>query len=119
MALLPEQPPSTGRSLIQLDQVSVQFGPQSVLRTLDLFVETIVPGERRRVRTGSIGANLRNRAGGLCGLVPNETIVVVVDRRPQEKPGFSRIFRPADQYLNGDCTDDQGYYVSQQLLGAP
>ena len=38
-------------------------------------------------------------------------VVVVVDRHPKEKPSFSRIYRPADLYLNGKCTDANGYYI--------
>jgi hypothetical protein len=44
------------------------------------------------------------------------TVVVVMDRNAKEKPGFSRIYRPADLYLNGECTDDDGYYLEQHNL---
>jgi hypothetical protein len=33
-------------------------------------------------------------------------------------PGYSRVFRPADQYLNGECADDGGYYLAARLLAA-
>jgi hypothetical protein len=39
-----------------------------------------------------------------------------MDRNAKEKPGFSRIYRPADLYLNGECTDDDGYYLEQHNL---
>jgi hypothetical protein len=29
---------------------------------------------------------------------------------------FSRISRPADLYLNGECTDANGYYIEQNDL---
>jgi hypothetical protein len=48
----------------------------------------------------------------------------VVNKGPQEnfqqnaqqKPGFSRIYRPADIYLNGECRDDDGYYLETSNL---
>ena len=43
-------------------------------------------------------------------------VVIVVDRHPREKPSFSRIYRPADLYLNGTCTDANGYYIEQNNL---
>ena len=38
---------------------------------------------------------------------------VVIDKHPQEKPGFSRFRRPAERCLNGECTDANGYYIEQ------
>jgi glucose/arabinose dehydrogenase len=90
------------------------------LADLDLFIADMVPGERRRLRLGRrIARDVQNRAGKVCGSLPNNTVVVVLDKNPQEKPLFSRIFRPADQYLNGECGDDGGYYVEQKYLGGP
>ena len=57
-------------------------------------------------------------AGHECGAIPGNTMVVVVDRSPKEKPAFSRIYRPADLYLNGECTDANGYYIEQNNLVA-
>jgi hypothetical protein len=37
------------------------------------------------------GLSLYNRNGKVCGKIPNNTVVVVVDRSPKEKPSFSRI----------------------------
>jgi len=39
-----------------------------------------------------------------------------VDHQTKEKPSFSRISRPADLYLNGECTDANGYYIEQSSL---
>jgi hypothetical protein len=39
---------------------------------------------------------------------------VVTAKAAREKPGFSPIHRPADIYLNGECTDDDGYYLEQR-----
>ena len=38
------------------------------------------------------------------------------ERSAVDKPGFSRFFRPADPYLNGECSDDDGYYIRQEFL---
>lgn len=43
-------------------------------------------------------------------------VVVVVGRQPKENPSFSRISRPADLYMNGECTDANGYYIEQSSL---
>jgi hypothetical protein len=40
----------------------------------------------------------------------------VADIRPKERPSFSRISRPADLYLNGECTDANGYDIGQNSL---
>lgn len=69
-----------------------------------------------RIRPGRIDREFRDRAGHECGAIPSNMVVVVVDRHPQEKPSFSRIYRPADLYLNGKCTDANGYYIEQNNL---
>jgi hypothetical protein len=53
------------------------------------------------------------RAGHQCSTIPSDTAVVVVDRQPKEKPSFSRISRPADLILNGECMDVDGYAIEQ------
>ena len=45
-------------------------------------------------------------------------VAVVVDKQPKENPSFSRLYRPADLYLNGECTDANGYYIEQSNLVA-
>jgi glucose/arabinose dehydrogenase len=114
-ALGAENPmPANAKELIATGQVYRQ-----VLQTFDQLIETMVPGQRRRLRAGhAVARPLLNRAGHTCGSIPDQTLLVVI-RTPPEKPGFSRIYRPADQYLNGECTDEQGYYVATQYLGAP
>ncbi len=105
--------PANGLELIARDPAY-----KALIGTLDLFVARMVPGERKRLALGQrVARDLRNRAGKVCGSLPNGTLVVVVDRSPKEKPLFSRIFRPADQYLNGDCVDGGGYYIEQKYLG--
>jgi glucose/arabinose dehydrogenase len=104
-------PPENGHTLIK------DPGYLKLLDALDLLVDTMVPGERRRIKV-STTLNLRGRDNRICGVLSNNAPVVVVDRRPKEKPGFSRIFRPADKYLNGQCADDDGYYVGSSFLGA-
>lgn len=78
------------------------------LETLDAFVADMVPGVRKRVAGPTA---VSNRTGKSCGSLPNQIAVTVTDLKPKEKPGFGRIYRPADRFLNGDCVDRDGYYV--------
>jgi hypothetical protein len=78
----------------------------------------MVPGRRMRIKGGRVDRRFVNRAGHQCGTIPSDTVVVVVDRQPKEKPSFSRIYRPADLYLNGECADADGYYIEQNNLVA-
>jgi len=66
-------------------------------------------------RPGRIDREFRDRAGHECGAIPSKMVVVVIDRHPKEKPSY-RIYRPADLYLNGTCTDANGYYIEQNNL---
>ena len=43
---------------------------------------------------------------------------IALARQAPEKPQFSRIYRPADLYLNGECSDDGGYYIEAENLVA-
>lgn len=100
--------------------IASEPGYRALLGTLDLLIAKMVPGERKRITTErGVALSLRNRLGRVCGSIPNNTVVVVVDARPKEKPGFSRIFRPADKYLNGECVDGDGYYASVGNLRDP
>jgi glucose/arabinose dehydrogenase len=102
--------PPNGRELLASDPSYRQL-----LVTLDQFVSRMVPGERRRTRLGNaVAQRIENGSGKVCGSLPNRTLVVVVDGGG--KPGFSRIFRPADQYLNGECHDEDGYYIATRSL---
>ena len=40
-------------------------------------------------------------------------VIIVVDKHPKEKPGFSRIDGPAERCLHGECTDANGYEIQQ------
>jgi glucose/arabinose dehydrogenase len=101
------------------DLIAKEPGYKAVLATLDSFVANMVPGARMRLKLGQrVQLSLYNRVGKLCGTIPNNTVVVVVDRSPKEKPSFSRIYRPADQHLNGECIDGDGYYLEQRFLGS-
>jgi hypothetical protein len=66
--------------------------------------------QRMRIERGQIMRALRDRRGHECGAIPGNMVVVVVDKHPKEKSGFSRIDRPAELYLNGECTDANGCY---------
>ena len=59
---------------------------------------------------------LRRQTNKECGEIPAAKVVVVTQRNAVDKPGFSRFFRPADPYLNGECSDDDGYYIRQEFL---
>jgi hypothetical protein len=60
-------------------------------------------------RAGRIDRKFRDRAGHECGAIAGNMIAVVVDSHPRDKPTFSRIYRPADLYLNGERTDANGH----------
>ncbi|MGN6115684.1 MAG: PQQ-dependent sugar dehydrogenase [Nitrobacter sp.] len=98
--------------------VNTEPGYKALLATVDQFIATLVPGTRMRVRPGPVERRFRNKTGRICGELPARAIVVVVARSAREKPNFSRIYRPADLYLNGECTDDDGYYIEQGNLVA-
>ena len=108
--VMPPDPPD-GRDLM-----AHEAGYKALLAAVDLFVDKMVPGQRMRIRHGRIDREFRDSAGHECGAIPSNMIVVVVDRHPKEKPSFSRIYRPADLYLNGTCTDANGYYIEQNNL---
>ena len=108
--IMPPDPPD-GRELM-----AHEAGYKQLLAAVDLFVDKMVPGQRMRIRPGRIDREFRDRAGHECGAIPVNMVVVVVDRHPKEKPSFSRIYRPADLYLNGKCTDANGYYIEQNNL---
>jgi hypothetical protein len=86
------------------------------LTALDVFVTGMVPGTRKRI-AGQTAVS--SRTGKSCGSLPNQTGVTVTDLKPKEKPGFGRIYRPADRTLNGDCLDRDGYYVPVENLRDP
>jgi glucose/arabinose dehydrogenase len=92
-------------------------GYARLLDQADDLVATMIPGTRLRVKSG--GPPQRKffaRDGKECGEIPAGNVVVVTQRRPPDQAGFSRFSRPADPYLNGACTDDDGYYIQSQFL---
>jgi glucose/arabinose dehydrogenase len=93
-------------------------GYKQLLASLDAFMGTMVRGQRMRIKGGRVNRRFVSREGHECGTIPSDTVVVVVDRQPKEKPSFSRIYRPADLYLNGECADADGYYIEQVNLVA-
>ena len=42
--------------------------------------------------------------------------IVGTQRQPVDNPDYSRFYQPADQFLNHDCTDSDGYYIEQAFL---
>ena len=108
--IMPPDPPD-GRELMAHEP-----GYKGLLASVDLLVAKMVPGQRMRIKPGRIDRKFHDRTGHECGAIPSNRIAVVVDRNPKEKPTFSRIYRPADLYLNGECTDANGYYIEQSNL---
>ena len=102
--------PADGRELLK------DAAYRRLLDTVDNLVATMVPGQRMRVRLGRVERNFRDRSGKFCGAIPSGRVVVVVDKDAPEKPGFSRIYRPADIFLNGECADGDGYYLETRYL---
>jgi glucose/arabinose dehydrogenase len=91
-------------------------GYTRLLDTADLLVAKMVPGMRMRIKAGPPQRKFFGKTNKECGEIPAAKVVVVTQRNAVDKPGFSRFFRPADPYLNGECTDDDGYYIRQEFL---
>jgi hypothetical protein len=41
---------------------------------------------------------------------------VATQRQALDNPDYSRFYKPADQFLNRDCTGADGYYIEQAFL---
>lgn len=91
-------------------------GYTSLLKTADLLVAKMVPGARMRIKLGLPQRKFFSQANKECGEIPAAKVVVVTQSNAVDKPGFSRFFRPADPYLNGECSDGDGYYIRQEFL---
>ncbi|WP_442869958.1 PQQ-dependent sugar dehydrogenase [Bradyrhizobium sp. CCBAU 45389] len=91
-------------------------GYTRLLDTADLLVAKMVPGMRMRIKPGPPQRKFFSKTNKECGEIPAGKVVVVTQRSAVDRPGFSRFFRPADPYLNGECTDDDGYYIRQDFL---
>jgi hypothetical protein len=91
-------------------------GYAGLLNNVDLFVAKMVPGTPMRIKLGPPQRKFVSKANKECGEIPAANVVVVTQRNAVDKPGFSRFFRPADPYLNGECSDDDGYYIRQEFL---
>lgn len=91
-------------------------GYTRLLDTADLLVAKMVPGTRMRIKAGPPQRKFYGKANRECGEIPAGKVVVVTQRSAVDKSGFSRFYRPADPYLNGECSDDDGYYIRQEFL---
>ena len=91
-------------------------GYARLLDTADLLVAKMVPGTRMRIKPGPPQRKFYGKTSKECGEIPAGKVVVVTQRSAVDKSGFSRFFRPADPYLNGECSDDDGYYIRQEFL---
>jgi hypothetical protein len=91
-------------------------GYAQVLNLADYLAGTMVPGIRMRIRPGTVQRKFFSRTGKECGEIPTTKVVVVTERSAVGKPSFSRFYRPADIFLNGECSDAEGYYIRPDLL---
>jgi len=91
-------------------------GYRKLLDQIDLLVGKMVPGTRMRVKQGVPERKFSDRTGKECGEIPAGKVVVVTQRQASDRPGFSRFYRPADPFLNGECSDADGYYIRQNFL---
>lgn len=90
---------------------------QQVVADLDMLINTIVPGDVYRVKLATAPSlKIRDANKNVCGAVPNQDEVLVVDKNPPERPGFVRIYKPAKKYLNGDCPPNSKYYLGADYL---
>ena len=87
-----------------------------LLDDADALVAKMVPGTRMRIKAGPPERKFFARTNKECGEIPANKVVVVTQRNAEDKPGFSRFYRPADPYLNGECIDEDGYYIRQEFL---
>jgi glucose/arabinose dehydrogenase len=91
-------------------------GYSHVLDLADYLAGKMVPGTRMRIKPGRVAREFFSKSDKKCGEIPVSKVVVVTQRQAVDKPGFSRFYKPADQFLNGECTDADGYYISQAFL---
>lgn len=91
-------------------------GYSRLLDTMDLLVAKMVPGTRMRIKPGPPQRRFFGKTNKECGEIPAAKVVVVTQRSAVDKSGFTRFFRPADPYLNGECSDGDGYYIRQEFL---
>jgi hypothetical protein len=91
-------------------------GYTRILNFADYLVGKMVPGIRMKIKSGLPERKFFSRTGKECGEIPTTKVVVVTQRNTADKPGFSQFYRPADHFLNGECTDPDGYYIQQNFL---
>jgi glucose/arabinose dehydrogenase len=103
--------PPTGEDLAKTEP-----GYQRLLDLADFLAGKMVPGTRMRVKPGPVIRKFFSKTGKECGEIPTTKVVVVTQRQALDKPGFSRFYKPADIFLNGECTDANGYYIQQTFL---
>lgn len=95
-----------------------------MMKTLETFIANLVDGQRMKVidggsavENGGAVALIWSGAGKLkCGMVYTGGVVVVLEKESSARPGYSKVYRPADNYLNGNCQDKDGYYIASSRL---
>ncbi|QOZ36486.1 sorbosone dehydrogenase family protein [Bradyrhizobium sp. CCBAU 53421] len=91
-------------------------GYARLLDLADYLAGTMVPGTRMKVKQGPAERDFFSKTGKICGQIPTTKVVIVTEAEGVGKPGFSRIYRPADPFLSGECTDADGYYIPKKAL---
>jgi glucose/arabinose dehydrogenase len=91
-------------------------GYAQILNLADYLAGTMVPGTRMKIKPGPVQRMFVSRNDRECGEIPTTKVVVVTQKNAVGKPGFSRFYRPADIFLNGECSDADGYYIRQDFL---
>jgi glucose/arabinose dehydrogenase len=91
-------------------------GYSHVLDLADYLAGKMVPGIRMRIKSGRVARDFFSQSDKKCGEIPVSKVVVVTQWQAVDKPGYSRFYKPADQFLNGECTDADGYYIPQAFL---
>jgi glucose/arabinose dehydrogenase len=103
--------PPGGKKLPQTEP-----GYARLLDLADYLAGTMVPGTRMRIKPGPVLRKFFSKTDKECGEIPTTKVVVVTQKTAVAKPGFSQFYRPADIFLNGECTDADGYYIRSELL---
>ncbi|MGY3131200.1 glucose/arabinose dehydrogenase [Bradyrhizobium sp. USDA 4501] len=98
------------------DLPKTEPGFSRVLNFADYLIGKMVPGTRMRIKQGRPERAFFSKDGKVCGEIPTTKVVVVTQKDATGKPGYSRFYRPADPFLNGECSDGDGYYIQSNFL---
>lgn len=91
-------------------------GYTRALNFADYLAGKMVPGIRMKIKAGPPQRRFFSKNDKECGEIPTTKVVVVTQKNAVDKPGYSKFYRPADPFLNGECIDTDGYYIRQNFL---